>query len=72
VVDAFARMVKRGRFGASARGYATILNEAYELRAQADYGSEDLTKAGQRLRERVGPFLALCRSMVDQAAEKRQ
>jgi uncharacterized protein len=72
VVDAFARMVKRGRFGASARGCATILNEAYELRAQADYGSEDLTKAGRRLRERVAPFLALCRSMVGQASGKKQ
>ena len=72
VVDAFARMVKRGRFGASARGCATILNGAYELSAQADYGSEDLTKAGRRLRERVAPFLALCRSMVDLATGKKQ
>ena len=68
-IDAF---VKRGRFGATARGCATTLNQACELRAQADYGSEDLTRAGRRLRERVAPFLTFCRSMVDQATEKKQ
>ena len=71
VVEAFARMVKRDKFGATARGLATTLNEAYELRAQADYGSEDLTRAGRHLRERVAPFLAFCRSMIDQTTEKK-
>jgi uncharacterized protein (UPF0332 family)/predicted nucleotidyltransferase len=72
VVDAFARMVKRDKLGATARACATTLEQAYELRAQADYGSEDLTSAGRRLRRRLAPFLALCRSMVDQATEKKQ
>ena len=72
VVEAFARMVKRGKFGATARGLATALNEAYELRAQADYGSEDLTKEGRRLRERVAPFLVFCRSIIDQATARKQ
>lgn len=71
VVEAFARMVKRGKFGATAKDLATTLNEAYELRAQADYGSEDLTREGRRLRERVAPFLAFCRSMLDQRTEKK-
>jgi predicted nucleotidyltransferase len=70
LAEAFVRMVKRGKFGATARGLATTLNEAYELRAQADYGSEDLTRAGRQLRERVAPFLVFCRSTVDQATEK--
>jgi uncharacterized protein (UPF0332 family) len=72
VVEAFARMVMQAKFGAVARGCATTLKQAYELRVQADYGSKDLTKAGRRLRERVAPFLAVCRSMVDQTAEKKQ
>ena len=66
VVEAFARIVKRDKLGATARACATTLEQAYELRAQADYGSEDLTSAGRRLRRRLAPFLALCRSMVDE------
>jgi uncharacterized protein (UPF0332 family)/predicted nucleotidyltransferase len=69
VVEAFARMVKRDKLGATAGACATTLKQAYELRAQADYGSEDLTSAGRRLRRRLAPFLALCRSMVEQASE---
>ena len=65
VVEAFARIVKRDKLGATARACATTLEQAYELRAQAD-GSEDLTSAGRRLRRRLAPFLALCRSMVDE------
>jgi uncharacterized protein len=70
VVKAFARMVKRGKLGTVASDCAATLEQAYEYRAQADYGSEDLSEVGRQLRERVAPFLSFCRSMVAQSAEK--
>jgi uncharacterized protein (UPF0332 family) len=69
VVKAFARMVKRGKPGTAAADCAAILEQASKLRAQADYGKEDLTEAGRRLREQVAPFLTFCRSMLQQAIE---
>jgi uncharacterized protein (UPF0332 family)/predicted nucleotidyltransferase len=45
---------------------AAIFSAAYELRAEADYGNQDLTEPGRRLRERVAPFLAFARSLLDQ------
>ena len=72
VVDAFARMVKRGKLGAVAKSCARTLSEAHELRAQADYGNEDLTSVARQLREQIAPFLAFCGSMVDQASGKNQ
>jgi hypothetical protein len=35
---------------------------------KADYRYEDLTAAGRSLRAQVGPFLELCRKLVDRAA----
>jgi uncharacterized protein (UPF0332 family)/predicted nucleotidyltransferase len=72
VVAAFARMVTRGKLGSPARGFSTTLRRAYKLRAQADYGSKDLTRAARRLRARVASFLAFCRDIVDQAIENKQ
>ena len=67
VVDTFAQSVTRRRLDPPAADCATALSEAYELRIEADYGSEDLTEVGRRLREQVAPFLALARGLVDQA-----
>lgn len=67
VVDTFARSVRRRQLDPPAVDCATALAEAYKLRIEADYGSKDLTEAGRRLRAQVAPFLALARSLVDQA-----
>jgi len=72
VLETFARMAKREESGAVATACSRTLRQAYKLRAQADYGKKDLTRAGRRLRERVGQFLIFCRSMVDQRTEKEQ
>jgi uncharacterized protein (UPF0332 family) len=72
VGDAFARMVKRGGLGAAAGSCARTLKQAQRLLAQADYSNKDLTRVGRRLRQRVAPFLVLCRSMVEQAADIKQ
>jgi uncharacterized protein (UPF0332 family)/predicted nucleotidyltransferase len=66
VVETFARMVTRRRLGKVAEGLARTLSRAYKLRAEADYGSKDLTRTGRRLRERVAPFLDFCRNIVEQ------
>jgi uncharacterized protein (UPF0332 family)/predicted nucleotidyltransferase len=70
VVETFARMVRRRRLGRVANELAKTLLEAYKLRAEADYGSKDLTEAGRQLRERIAPFLDCCRKTVDQQADK--
>lgn len=72
VVDAFVRLVKRAGIGSVAESCARTLKQAQKLRAQADYSNKDLTRAGCRLRERVTPFLAFCRSKVDQAFEQHR
>jgi len=46
------------------------LAKAERFAAQADYSNKDLTRAGRGLRARVGPFLTLCRGLVEQAAGK--
>jgi uncharacterized protein (UPF0332 family)/predicted nucleotidyltransferase len=66
VVETFAQTVKRGRLGPAATDCAATLSEAYELRAKADYGNQDLTEAGCRMRAQVAPFLAFARGLVDQ------
>jgi len=68
VVDTFAQSVTRRQLDPPAADCAAALSEAYKLRIEADYGSKDLTEAGRRLREQVAPFLALARSLVDQAS----
>jgi uncharacterized protein (UPF0332 family) len=65
VVETFAQTVKRRQLDPPAADCATALSEAYELRIEADYGNEDLTEAGRRLRAQVAPFLAFARGMVD-------
>jgi len=72
VVETFARMVKRDELGAVATGCSRTLKQAYKLRAQADYGKKDLTKAGRRLRERVLAFLTFCRSLVEQRSDREK
>ncbi len=66
VVSAFQDMVRPRRLGRAARGLARTLGRAYELRVEADDGSKDLTRAGRRLRQRVPPFLDLCRGLIAQ------
>jgi uncharacterized protein (UPF0332 family) len=68
VVDTFAQSVRRRRLDPPAADCATALSQAFELRIEADYGNEDLTEAGRRLRRQVAPLLALARSLVDQAS----
>ena len=63
VVETFARMVKRQRTK-EAREHAAALNAAFKLRIEADYGDEDLTEAGRKLRDQVGPFLEFCGRLV--------
>jgi len=64
-VDAFVAMVKL-RFRAEAAAHAAALLRAYKHRITADYGDEDLTEVGRRLRERVAPFLAFCRGLFEE------
>jgi uncharacterized protein (UPF0332 family)/predicted nucleotidyltransferase len=66
VVETFGQAVKRRKLGRSATRCAAALAAAYKLRAKADYGNQDLTEDGRRLREGVAPFLALARSLLDQ------
>jgi len=66
VVKTFARMVKRHRMK-EAREHAAALNAAFKLRIEADYGDEDLTEAGRKLRDQVGPFLEFCGRLVESA-----
>jgi uncharacterized protein (UPF0332 family) len=68
-VDAFVGLVKR-RFRAEAAPHAAALLRAYRHRITADYGDADLTEVGRRLRERVAPFLAFCRGLVEEAADR--
>ena len=70
VVEAFARMVRKRRLGKEAVDLTGVLKKAYQLRADADYGTVDLTEKGRQLRERVPPFLALCRAQVEAASER--
>jgi uncharacterized protein (UPF0332 family)/predicted nucleotidyltransferase len=67
-VDTFAQSVRRRQVDPPAVDCAAALSEAFELRVEADYGNKDLTEAGRRLREQVASFLALARSLVDQAS----
>lgn len=68
-VDAFVGMVK-WRFRAEAAARAAALLRAYRFRIEADYGDEDLTEVGRRLRNRVAPFIAFCRGLVEEAADR--
>jgi uncharacterized protein (UPF0332 family)/predicted nucleotidyltransferase len=67
---AFAAMIRRRRLGRTAGALARTLAQAYKLRIEADYGSKDLTRAGQRLRQRVLPFLDLCRGLLGQGSDR--
>jgi len=64
VVETFARTVKRRQLDPPAADCATALSEAFKLRIKADYGNEDLTEAGRRLRAQVAPFLAFARGVL--------
>lgn len=66
VVEAF-KSVRRQRIRGG-REHAAALEAAAKLRMKADYGNEDLTEAGRRLRDQVGPFLSFSRKRVDSAA----
>lgn len=66
VVETFGRTVSRRKLGPVAAECAARLVEAFELRIKADYGNQDLTEDGRRLREAVTPFLAMARSFVDE------
>jgi uncharacterized protein (UPF0332 family)/predicted nucleotidyltransferase len=66
VVETFARMIKQKRLGKIAQGLGRTLSRAYKLRAEADYGSKDLTRSGRRLRQRIAPFLDFVRELVEQ------
>ena len=68
-VDAFVGLVKR-RFRAEAAAHAAALVRAYRLRIKADYGDEDLTEVGRRLRDRVTPFLAFCHELVEKPTDR--
>jgi len=66
MVTTFAGMVKRHRMK-EAREHAAALDAAFKLRIEADYGDEDLTEAGRKLRDQVGPFLEFCEKLVKSA-----
>jgi uncharacterized protein (UPF0332 family)/predicted nucleotidyltransferase len=68
VVATFGRMVARRKLGQEASDLAQTLTAAYELRAGADYGPDDLTREGQALRAQMRPFLALCGRLVEERA----
>lgn len=68
VVATFAGMVRKRQLGREASDLAKTLTGAYELRAGADYGTEDLTEEGRVLRARMRPFLAFCAKLVDERA----
>lgn len=70
VVATFARMVERRKLGQEASDLAALLAEAYKLRAEADYRTEDLTAQGQALRAQMRPFLALCAGLVEERAKR--
>ena len=67
LVERFVQTVKQRRLGPAAVDCAATLSEAYELRAKADYGNEDLTEAARQLRAQVAPFLAFARGLVERA-----
>lgn len=67
VVDAFKNLVKR-RFRPEAARHAASLIWAYRHRLTADYGNQDLTETGRRLRSKVPDFLTFCRTLVDERA----
>jgi predicted nucleotidyltransferase len=67
-VVTFGRMVAKRKRGVQARDLAEALMQAHKLRADADYGKEDLTKEGVALRARMRPFLAFCAKLVDERA----
>lgn len=69
VVETFARMAKGHRVKGG-REHGTALESAFQLRTEADCGSEDLTDAGRQLRAQVEPFLGFCRKLVDAAAAR--
>lgn len=66
-VVTFKKMVMRPRIKGG-RQHATALEAAFELRMRADYGNEDLTEEGRRLRDQVRPCLDFCQKLVDVAA----
>ena len=67
VAETFGRMVKRRRAKAG-QGHAATLKAAFELRMEADYGTDDLTEVGRELRAQAASFLEFCRDLVDSAA----
>lgn len=66
VVKTFKETLRRRRIKGG-REHAAALEGAFELRMKADYGNEDLTEAGGRLRDQVRPFLGFCQKLVDTA-----
>ena len=69
MVDTFERIAGRQRFEAL-RDHAAEFKAAYALRIEADYGSEDLTDPGRKLRAQAAAFLACCRKFVDQPTDQ--
>ena len=67
VVETFKKMFRRQRMRGGG-GQAATLEAAYKLGMKADYSHEDLTEAGRRLRDKVGPFIDFC-GLVDRADE---
>ena len=67
VVETFKEMMRRRRIKGG-RDYAVALEGAAKLRMKADYGNEDLTEAGRRLRDQIESFLGFCGKLVDAAA----
>lgn len=67
VVRMFKETLRRRRIKGGGE-QAAALEGAFELRMKADYGNEDLTEAGPRLRDPVRPFLGFCQKLVDTAA----
>jgi uncharacterized protein len=68
VVETFEKTIRMHRMRGG-RGHAAALQTASKLRVKADYSYDDLTEAGRRLRDRVGPSIDFCLGLVDRADE---
>jgi hypothetical protein len=63
VIATFARMIEQQSFVDTG-----ILTKAYDLYAQAHYGTQDLRVEGKALRAQMRPFLDLCARSVEERA----